>query len=217
MKFPLAALFLSLCLAASAPAQSTLVCLGDSLTAGYGLNEDQAYPALIAKKLPGWKVVNAGVSGDTTAGALQRLDWILKSHPDAVFVALGGNDGLRGVKPAETEKNLNEILSKIKASGASAYMAGMLVPSNYGKEYFFDFKVLFPRVAKKQGVPLMPFLLEGVGGKPGLNQADGIHPTAEGAVILADHVARFLKGRLPKARAGSAAPAAKVIRSRKDL
>ena len=204
-------------LSTQAFSQSTLVCLGDSLTAGLGLNEDQAYPALLEAKLKGWKVLNAGVSGDTTAGGLKRLDWLLKSRPEAVFVALGANDGLRGVKPAETEKNLNAILAKIKASGAKAYMAGMMVPSNYGEEYFFDFKVLFPRVAKKQSVPLLSFLLEGVGGIERLNQADGIHPTAEGAQIVAGHVYAFLKDRLPQAGSGPSAPAAKVIRSKKDL
>jgi acyl-CoA thioesterase I len=196
---------------------STLICLGDSITAGYGLDESDAYPALLAYELPGWSVANAGVSGDTTAGALKRLDWLLKSRPDAVFVALGGNDGLRGFKPAETEKNLEAILAKIKAAGAKAYLAGMLVPTSYGQDYFFQVKALYPRVAKKAGVAFYPFLLEGVGGRPALNQADGLHPTAEGQKILAKNIGAFLKRQLPKAGVAKAAAPAKVIRSKQDL
>jgi acyl-CoA thioesterase-1 len=209
-------LLMLMALSPSAPA-ATLVCLGDSLTAGYGLDESQAYPALLRKKLPGWTVINAGVSGDTSGGGLKRLDWILKAKPDAVWVALGANDGLRGVPPSETEKNLDAILSRIQASGAKAYLAGMMVPSNYGEKYFRDFKALFPRVAQKHGVPLLPFLLQGVGGIARLNQADGVHPTAEGAAIMAEHIYAFLKDRLPKPTAAAAASAPKVVRSKKDL
>ena len=196
---------------------STLVCLGDSITAGYGLDEMQAYPALLLRELPGWSIVNAGVSGDTTAGGLKRLNWILKSKPEAVLVALGGNDGLRGIKAAETEKNLDALLAKIKAAGAKAYLAGMMVPTSYGADYFFDVKVLYPRVAKRAGVPLFPFLLEGVGGKPELNQADGLHPTAEGQKILAKNIGAFLRARLPKVEARKATLPVKTIRSRRDL
>jgi acyl-CoA thioesterase-1 len=216
MKIILAALAAFL-ISFQAYSRPVLVCLGDSLTAGYGLDEDESYPALLAKKLPEWSIVNAGVSGDTTAGGLKRLDWILRSKPEAVFVALGANDGLRGIKPAETEKNLGAIISKIKASGARAYLGGMLVPTNYGEEYFFDFKVLYPSVAKKYGVPLLPFILEGVGGVARLNQADGIHPTAEGAGIMAANIHSFLRRHLPKAKAGVQGPAPKIIRSKKDL
>jgi acyl-CoA thioesterase-1 len=197
---------------------STLVCLGDSITAGYGLGESEAYPAFLLSELPGWTIVNAGVSGDTSAGGLKRLDWILKSRPDAVFVALGGNDGLRGLKAAETEKNLDAIMGKIKVAGSRALLAGMLVPTSYGEDYFFEVKDLYPRAAKRAGVPLLPFLLEGVGGKAGLNQADGIHPTAEGQKILAKNIGKFLRKHLPRAAPGKpAAPKSKVIRSRKDL
>jgi len=208
-------LFIGLSVAAFS--QSTLVCLGDSLTAGYGLDEAQAYPELLEKKLKDWKVVNAGVSGDTTAGGLKRLDWILKSKPDAVFVALGANDGLRGIRPSETEKNLGLIVSKIQASGAKVYLAGMFVPTNYGQDYFFDFKILYPRVAKRFGVPLMPFLLQDVGGVERLNQADGLHPNAEGAQIVAEHVYQFLKKYLPPSKAGGLSAPQKVIRSKSDL
>jgi acyl-CoA thioesterase-1 len=216
LKRALQILALSLFFPASLQA-STLVCLGDSITAGYGLDEAQAYPALLLGEVPGWSIVNAGVSGDTTAGGLKRLDWILKSKPDAVFVALGGNDGLRGIKASETEKNLDAILAKLKASGARAFLAGMMVPTNYGPDYFFDFKVLYPRVAKRAAVPLYPFLLQGVGGKPELNQADGIHPTAQGQKILAAKIGAFLRARLPKAQPKAAFAGEKIIRSRKDL
>lgn len=208
------------CAPATAAGPKLLVCLGDSITAGYGLSEEEAWPALLQKKLPDWKLVNAGVSGDTSAGGLKRLDWILKSHPAAVFVGLGGNDGLRGIKPTETERNLVLIMEKIKASGARPFLAGMMVPTNYGEEYFFDVKVLYPRVAKRCGVDLYPFLLEGVAGKAALNQSDGIHPTAEGQAVLAERLGRFLAPRLKRIQApksgGPSAPA-KVIRSRKDL
>jgi acyl-CoA thioesterase-1 len=219
MKIFIALLALS-CLSTRAFPQNTLVCLGDSLTAGYGLDEDQAYPALLAKKLQGWKVLNAGVSGDTSAGGLKRLNWILKSRPQAVFVALGANDGLRGLRPADTEKNLEAILRRIQASGARPYLAGMMLPTNYGQKYRGDFAALYPQLAKRLSLPLMPFLLEGVGGVPSLNQADGIHPNADGARVVADHVWRFLKDRLPSpSPSGGAGPSAvpKVIRSKKDL
>ena len=211
-------IFLTLCLFLPVlTSGSTLVCLGDSITAGYGLSESEAYPALLLAELPGWSIVNAGVSGDTTAGGLKRLEWILKSKPDAIFVALGGNDGLRGVKATETEKNLDMILGKIKASGARALLAGMMVPTNYGQDYFFEVKALYGTVAKRGAVPLLPFLLQGVGGKPELNQADGIHPSAEGQKILAKNIGKFLRKNLPSATASKPRVKPKVIRSRSDL
>jgi acyl-CoA thioesterase-1 len=188
----------TLLMAASGPAsaEKTLVFLGDSLTAGLGLAEEQAFPALIQKDLPGWRVVNAGISGDTSKGGLKRLDWLLKAKPAAVFVCLGANDGLRGVAPSETEANLNAILQKLKKSGVTAYLAGMDLPSNLGSDYRQKFKAVFPRVAKKNGVPLLPFLLEGVGGHPDLNQADGVHPNEAGQRLVARHVSQFLLPRL---------------------
>lgn len=205
-----------LCLPLSSRA-STLVCLGDSITAGYGLDEGEAYPTLLLHELPGWVIVNAGVSGDTTAGGLKRLNWILKSKPEAVLVALGGNDGLRGLKSAETEKNLDAILVRIKAAGAKAFLAGMMVPTNYGEDYFFDVKVLYPRVAKRAEVPLLPFLLEGVAGRAALNQADGIHPSSEGQKILAKNIGKFLRRHLPKAMPDKTLIKSKIIRSKSDL
>ena len=216
---------LALCaagLAAAEAALKTLLCLGDSLTAGYGLDEAQAWPALLQARLdaslPGWRVVNAGVSGDTTDDAVQRLDWVLKSPPTAAFICLGGNDGLRGLTPQHTEANLRLILARFKAAGAVCTLAGMDLPSNLGPEYRQAFKALFPRVAAAAHAGYLPFLLQGVAGIPALNQADGIHPTAEGEVIVARHVGDFLLPRLGGLRArGPAQAPAPVLRHRWDL
>lgn len=202
--------------------ERVLLCLGDSLTAGYGLDESEAWPALLQRRLdrelPGWKVVNAGVSGDTTAGALQRLDWLLRSKPAAAFVCLGGNDGLRGVDPAETRRNLDAILQRLQAVGAVAYLSGMDLPLNLGPDYRARFRALFPAVAKARGVDLLPFMLEGVGGVPAMNQADGIHPTAQGQARVARNVGDFLIPRLKALQAqGAPAQAPKVLRKRSDL
>ena len=169
-----------------------VVFLGDSITAGFGLDAEQAYPALVgqalaAEGLPA-RIVNAGVSGDTTAGGLRRLDWLLRQKPDVVVVGLGGNDGLRGLDLKSSEANLREIVSKSRAAGADVLLLGMLVPPNYGPEYAGQFKDLYPRLARELGVPLVPFLLEGVGGDPRLNLPDGIHPTPEGHQIVARNV-----------------------------
>jgi acyl-CoA thioesterase-1 len=214
-------LLFALVLSFSSPllaAERLLVCLGDSLTAGYGLDEGQAYPALLEKALqPRWRVVNAGVSGDTSAGGLKRLDWVLRSQPDAVLVALGANDGLRGLDPQATEANLMEAVKKIKASGAQPYLAGLDLPTNLGAGYRRQFKAVYPRVAKALGVPLLGFLLKGVGGEPALNQADGMHPNEAGQIKVAAHVLAFLKPRLdalpPRAR-DSGGDAVKVLRRR---
>lgn len=202
-------------------AERVLLCLGDSLTAGLGLDESQAWPALLQarldKELPGWKVVNAGVSGDTTAGGLQRLDWLLKAKPPAAFVCLGGNDGLRGVAVAETEANLKAIVRKLKSAGASVHLGGMDLPTNLGESYRRDFRAVYPRVAKATAVPLLGFMLEGVGGLPAMNQADGIHPTAEGQARVAANVGAFLIPKLKGLAAHSAPAKAKVLRRRSDL
>ena len=200
--------------------ERVLVCLGDSLTAGYGLSEDKAYPALLPASLPGWTVVNAGVSGDTTAGGLKRLDWALRSQPDAVLVALGANDGLRAVPVEATEANLRAILQKIKASGAKAYLAGMDLPTNLGDAYRDQFKAVFKRVAKAEKVETLNFLLAGVGGHPELNQSDGMHPTEAGQVIVAATVTAFLKPKLaalPPRRRAEGTGATKILRRRQKL
>jgi len=207
---------------AAEPAAKTLLCLGDSLTAGYGLDESQAWPALLQARLdrdlPDWRVLNAGVSGDTTDDARQRLDWLMKSPPTAVFICLGGNDGLRGMPAAHTESNLRAILARFRAAGTVCFLSGMDLPSNLGPEYRAAFKGLFPRVAKARHAAFLPFLLKGVAGVPALNQADGIHPTAAGEVMVAQTVGDFLLPRLRDLHAGAAAAAApRVLRHRKDL
>jgi acyl-CoA thioesterase-1 len=176
-----------------------VVCLGDSLTAGYGLDQAQAYPALLQKSIDslGWKfkVVNAGLSGETTAGGLRRLDWVLKRRIDVLILALGGNDALRGIPLETTRQNLDQILTRTRAKNPSAQLivAGMLIPPNWGREYFNGFRALFPQLAKQHQAGLIPFLLEGVGGKPELNFPDGIHPTAAGHKIVAANVWKVLE------------------------
>jgi acyl-CoA thioesterase-1 len=184
----------------TAAASERIVFLGDSLTAGLGLEADQAYPAIIERTLHeqglNVQVVNAGVSGDTTAGGLRRLDWLMKQSPDVLVVGLGGNDGLRGLDPKSSEQNLREIIRKARQSGAKVLLLGMMIPPNYGPEYTSQFRAIYPRLAKEFDVPLVPFLLEGVGGDPRLNQADGIHPTAEGQKIVARNVLTYLRPML---------------------
>lgn len=184
-----------------APANEPLVVfLGDSLTAGYGLAADQAYPMLVEKRLEeegvAIRALNAGVSGDTTSGGLSRLDWLLSQKPAVVVVGLGGNDGLRGLPLEQAESNLRQIVGRSKEAGARVLLLGMQIPPNYGPEYAEGFKEMYPRVAEDLDVPLLPFLLEGVGGVAELNQADGIHPTAEGQEKVAETVAPYLAGML---------------------
>ncbi len=171
---------------------------GDSLTAGYGLSPEEAFPAQSEKILNGKgkkvKVVNAGLSGETTAGGLSRIDWILRQPIDIFILELGGNDGLRGLPLDQTRKNLQAILSKVRGKYPSCQivMAGMLVPPNMGKEYSTDFQKVFKDVASRNKCVLIPFLLENVGGIEKLNQADGIHPNAEGHKIVAENISRVL-------------------------
>lgn len=173
-----------------------VVFLGDSLTAGLGLPGDQAYPAVLDRRLDAEgtpvRVLNAGVSGDTSAGGLARLDWLLKQKPDVLAVGLGGNDGMRGLDLAETEKNLREIVRRAKASGVRVLLLGMRIPPNYGPDYTEQFQGMYPKISKELDVPLVPFLLEGVGGAADLNQADGIHPTAQGQEMVAATVEPYL-------------------------
>jgi acyl-CoA thioesterase-1 len=184
-----------------------VVFLGDSLTAGLGLDEAQAYPAVVERELRkegvAVQVVNAGVSGDTSAGGLSRLPWLLGQRPDIVVVALGANDGLRALPVEETEKNLREIVRRSQAAGARVLLVGMRIPPNYGPDYAGRFEAMYARIAEDLGVPLVPFLLEGVGGEQSLNQADGIHPTAEGQELLARNVLTYLAEVLKQRSAGS--------------
>jgi acyl-CoA thioesterase I len=195
--------------AAASPAP-LVVFLGDSLTAGLGVAEQQAYPALVAERLEAAghpvRLLNAGVSGDTSAGGLRRLEWLLAQEPDVVVVGLGANDGLRGVPLTETEANLRRIVTRAREAGCRVLLLGMMVPPNYGPDYAPKFAALFARIAGDLDVPLVPFLLEGVGGRPELNQADGIHPTVEGHRILASTVYPQLAAIVAKLEGGAARP-----------
>lgn len=169
-----------------------LVILGDSITAGLGLPADQAYPSLLQARLDaqgqGWQVVNAGVSGDTSAGGLRRLEWAMAEGAAIVVVALGGNDALRGLPVDDLRSNLDTIVTRAQAAGAQVVLAGMQAPPNTGPEYATAFRAVYPGIAKARGVVLLPFLLDGVAGVETLNQADGIHPNQEGARRVADLV-----------------------------
>jgi acyl-CoA thioesterase I len=162
-----------------------IVILGDSLTAGLGLDRDLAFPALLQKHLDRlghrYEVVNAGVSGDTTAGGLRRLEWSIEGNTRVLVIALGGNDGLRGLPVSDTRKNLDEIITRARQRGIVVVLAGMEAPPNYGGSYTTQFRQVFRDLATEHGVVFIPFLLEGVAGVPALNQPDGIHPNAEGA------------------------------------
>lgn len=187
---------------AVANGQKNILFFGTSLTAGYGLDPTEAYPALIQNRIDSLKmpynVINGGLSGETSAGGKARIDWLLKQRVDIFVLELGANDGLRGLPVAQTTKNLQAIIDRVKAKYPDAKMvlAGMQVPPNMGAKYAADFKNMFPELAKKNQMALIPFLLDKVGGVPKLNQADGIHPTAEGDKILAENVWVVLKGLL---------------------
>lgn len=167
-----------------------IVALGDSLTAGLGLLESQAYPALLQQKIDAdgyaFEVVNAGVSGDTSAGGLRRLDWALEGDVRVLILALGANDGLRGLSTAEMKNNLSRIIERAKEDGIVVILAGMEAPPNYGPDYTAAFRRVYPDLAKEHGVRLLPFLLDSVAGNTALNQSDGIHPNARGAQVIAD-------------------------------
>lgn len=179
--------------AAPAPAdERVIVALGDSLTAGLGVAADEAYPALLERRLRAaglaYRVVNAGVSGDTSAGGLRRLDWVLRSRPEIVIVALGANDGLRGLPIAALRDNLTAIVTRLRAGGVRVLLVGMRLPPNYGQAYASEFAAAFGDVARRTSSAYLPFLLEGVAGDPRLNQADGIHPNASGQRAVAERV-----------------------------
>jgi acyl-CoA thioesterase-1 len=183
----------------AAPAPRVILFLGDSITAGYGLDPDQAFPALIQEKIDAnswnFKVVNAGQSGDTSAGGLNRLAWLLKNRVDVLILELGGNDGLRGLAPETTKSNLQAIIerTKDKYPEVKVIVAGMKVPPNMGGDYGRKFEAVFVDVAKKNNAVLIPFVLEGVGGRRELNLPDGIHPTAKGHEIVAANVWKTLE------------------------
>lgn len=180
-------------------ADKKLVFFGNSLTAGYGLNPEEAFPARTQVKIDslelGYEVINAGLSGETSAGGLTRIDWILQQKPDIFVLELGANDGLRGIPVTETRKNLQGILDKVKAANPEVKLvvAGMMVPPNMGPEYAKDFQSIFPELAKTNNATLIPFLLDGVAGERSLNLADGIHPTAEGHQMVANSIWKYLQ------------------------
>ena len=173
-----------------------IVAFGNSLTAGLGVAAEEAYPARLQHQLNAqgfrFRVINAGVSGDTTAGGLRRVDWVLKGRPDFVILELGGNDGLRGLNLQETRANLERIIQRCQDASVRVILAGMKLPPNYGADYTKDFEAIYPALAKQYRLTLIPFFLDGVAGSASLNQADGIHPTSEGYRIIADKVLETL-------------------------
>ena len=177
----------------------TILILGDSLAAGYGVDREEAFPALLQRKIDTaglkYEVINAGISGDTTAGGFRRIYWLLQRKIDVLVLELGGNDGLRGIAPATTRTNLQTIIERTKAKypNVKVVITGMQMPPNKGQEYTAAIRKVFPEVAKQNKAALVPFLLEGVGGKPELNLPDQIHPNAEGHRIVAENIWSVLK------------------------
>lgn len=193
---------LILCLTFSVSSFSkTILFLGDSLTEGYRLPKEYSYPSLVETKLKeniskDFDVVNGGVSGSTTGDGISRLKWYLKKKPDVMVLALGANDGLRGLDLKKSKANLIKMINLAKESGAKVLMMGMLLPPNFGPEYTKSFKKMYLDVSKENNIPLMPFLLKGVAGNKKLNLADGIHPNREGYKIVAQNVYNFLKDKI---------------------
>ncbi len=179
-----------------------LVAFGDSLTAGLGVSPDESYPARLQEKLLlsgyRYRVVNAGVSGDTTAGGVRRVAWVLKSKPDLVILELGANDGLRGLNLAETRANLEQIIQRLLAGGARVVLAGMKLPPNYGTDYTAAFHTMYDELAKRHDVPFIPFFLDGVAAQSDLNQADGIHPTGQGYAMIVKNLWPIVEPLLKK-------------------
>lgn len=184
-------LLLLACLGVAPLAAATVVCLGDSLTAGYGVAAEEAWPALLAERwqAAGVRVINAGRSGDTSRGGLQRLGWVRQQRPDLVIVALGANDGLRGLDPQLTERHLQRIIAGLQADGIQVVLAGMQLPTQLGADYRQRFAAIFPRLAEAEELPRIPFLLAGVAAVEELNQDDRIHPNAAGHRRIAETVA----------------------------
>ncbi len=173
-----------------------IVAFGDSLTEGYGFEPERAYPALLEQRLTAkgynYKVINAGISGETSSGALSRVDWILRLKPDIVVLETGANDGLMGINPVLVEQNLNRIVAKLQQNGVTVILAGMKMLANLGLTYTQEFEAVYPKVAASYGVPLIPFFLEGVATRRALNLADGIHPNARGYEVIADLVLPYV-------------------------
>ncbi len=195
-------------LLASAPdLRPVIVAFGNSLTAGLGVAPEESYPGKLQRKIDvsgyNFRVVNAGVSGDTSAQGVNRLQTVLDMHPAIVIMELGANDGLRGLPVDATRANLETIVKRLKETGSEVIIAGMEMPPNYGPAYTGAFRKIFPEVAARNEAPLVPFLLEGVGGHPELNQGDGIHPTEKGYDIVVENIWRVLEPLLQKHAAGA--------------
>lgn len=202
------AIILSLCGCGKRPGQQpdkkkkatayTILALGDSLTAGFGVSEENSYPSQLARRLKadgldGYRVINAGVSGETSSGTLSRLNWILSMHPDIVILETGANDGLRGITPVLTKKNIKKIIQRLQGKNIQVVLAGMKMVMNLGTDYTNAFNRIYPQIAKEEGVIFMPFFLEGVASNPGLNISDGIHPTAAGYKIVVDNLLPYVR------------------------
>lgn len=185
-----------------------VVVLGDSLAAGYGLPAAASFPDQLEQALlergHAVEVIGAGVSGDTTAGGLARLDWLLADDPDLMIVELGGNDALRGLDPEQTERNLDRILTRLSKAGVRALLTGMRAPRNMGEAYYRQFDRIYPELAAKHDVAFFPFFLEDVAGRPELNLADGIHPNAQGVAVIVDRIVPYLEPLLKEAAAAAA-------------
>ena len=178
------------------PAPVNILVLGDSLTAGYGLAPEEAFPVKLEQRLKkegrNVRVLNGGVSGDTSAGGRARLDWALADKSDAVIVELGANDGLRGLEPAQMKDNLDAIIADLKKRNIAVLLAGMRAPPNFGPRYGAEFDAVYPSLAKKHAVPLYPFFLNGVAAEPALNQRDGIHPNRDGVRVIVDRITPYV-------------------------
>lgn len=183
---------------ASAEEQKTILFFGNSLTAGYGIEQDDSFAGLTQERIDSlglnYRVINGGLSGETTAGGLSRLDWFLEDEPAIFVLELGGNDGLRGILPSESKKNLIGIIDKVRTKypNTEIILAGMQIPPNMGQDYTDEFKNIYPEVAEEKNVTLIPFLLEGVAGDPSLNLPDGIHPTEAGHKIVMETIWPFI-------------------------
>jgi acyl-CoA thioesterase-1 len=196
-------------MAPSMAAPPRILAFGDSLVAGYGLPAEDAFPVRLQAKLTSdghaVQIINGGVSGDTSAGGLARLDWALADRPDLVLVEFGANDALRGTDPQVTAANLDRILARIAAAGAKILLVGMKAPTNWGRQYQDEFDALYPALAAKYHVPLYPFFLDGVAMDATLNQADGLHPNPRGVAIIVDRIAPYVERLLGASSSSDAA------------
>ena len=201
MKTLVLLLFSVMALAQSVPVSpQALVIIGDSLTEGLGVKSEEAFPHLLQLKVQesgkNWKILNSGISGSTSASALSRVRWVLKNPPKIAILALGANDGLRGIEPQAVENNLDQAIRLLKEAKVKVILAGMQMPPNYKSKNRDEFEKIYPRLAKKHQITLIPFLLENVAGVASLNQKDGIHPNAKGHAIMAETIYKYIQPEL---------------------